>query len=45
MTTLFNPIKIGAFDLPNRIIMAPLTRSRAVGPGRVLDTPAEILPQ
>jgi 2,4-dienoyl-CoA reductase-like NADH-dependent reductase (Old Yellow Enzyme family) len=35
MTSLFDPIKIGAFDLPNRIIMAPLTRSRAVGPGRV----------
>ncbi|HEY4316524.1 MAG TPA: alkene reductase [Herbaspirillum sp.] len=35
MPTLFDPIKIGAFDLPNRVIMAPLTRSRAVGPGRV----------
>ena len=35
MTTLFDPIKIGAFELPNRIIMAPLTRARAVGPGRV----------
>ena len=35
MTTLFDPIKIGALDLPNRIIMAPLTRSRAANPGRV----------
>ncbi|MDB5777174.1 MAG: N-ethylmaleimide reductase [Herbaspirillum sp.] len=35
MTSLFAPIKFGAFDLPNRIIMAPLTRSRAVGGGRV----------
>ncbi len=35
MTTLFDPIKIGAFELPNRIIMAPLTRARAIGPGRV----------
>lgn len=35
MPTLFDPIKIGALDLPNRIIMAPLTRSRAVGAGRV----------
>jgi 2,4-dienoyl-CoA reductase-like NADH-dependent reductase (Old Yellow Enzyme family) len=35
MPTLFDPIKIGAFNLPNRVIMAPLTRSRAVGPGRV----------
>ena len=29
MTTLFDPIKIGALELPNRIIMAPLTRCRA----------------
>ena len=35
MTTLFDPIKIGAFALPNRIIMAPLTRARAIGEGRV----------
>ena len=27
--TLHSPIRIGAWDLPNRIIMAPLTRSRA----------------
>jgi len=35
MTTLFNPIKVGDLELPNRVIMAPLTRSRAVGGGRV----------
>lgn len=35
MATLFDPIRIGALDLPNRIIMAPLTRTRAVGGGRV----------
>lgn len=29
MTTLFDPIKIGSLELPNRIIMAPLTRCRA----------------
>jgi 2,4-dienoyl-CoA reductase-like NADH-dependent reductase (Old Yellow Enzyme family) len=29
MTTLFDPVRIGAWDLPNRIIMAPLTRARA----------------
>ncbi|MEK1905147.1 MAG: alkene reductase [Pseudomonas sp.] len=29
MTTLFDPIKIGDLELPNRIIMAPLTRCRA----------------
>jgi 2,4-dienoyl-CoA reductase-like NADH-dependent reductase (Old Yellow Enzyme family) len=29
MTTLFDPIRLGDIELPNRIIMAPLTRSRA----------------
>ena len=29
MTTLFDPIRVGDLKLPNRIIMAPLTRSRA----------------
>ncbi|MGV8843298.1 MAG: alkene reductase [Pseudomonas sp.] len=29
MTTLFDPITLGALQLPNRIIMAPLTRCRA----------------
>ncbi len=35
MTTLFDPIRIGAFALPNRIVMAPLTRARATADGRV----------
>jgi 2,4-dienoyl-CoA reductase-like NADH-dependent reductase (Old Yellow Enzyme family) len=35
MTTLFDPLKVGALELPNRIVMAPLTRSRAAGKGRV----------
>ncbi|TFW22408.1 alkene reductase [Massilia arenosa] len=35
MTKLFEPLKVGALTLPNRVIMAPLTRSRAVGEGRV----------
>jgi 2,4-dienoyl-CoA reductase-like NADH-dependent reductase (Old Yellow Enzyme family) len=34
MPTLFDPVRIGAWDLPNRIIMAPLTRCRA-SEGRV----------
>lgn len=34
MTTLFDPIKLGDLTLPNRILMAPLTRSRA-GPGNI----------
>ena len=29
MPTLFDPVEIGALTLPNRIIMAPLTRGRA----------------
>jgi 2,4-dienoyl-CoA reductase-like NADH-dependent reductase (Old Yellow Enzyme family) len=29
MSTLFDPIQIGALKLPNRIVMAPLTRMRA----------------
>jgi len=34
MTTLFDPIQMGELSLPNRIIMAPLTRCRA-SKGRV----------
>jgi 2,4-dienoyl-CoA reductase-like NADH-dependent reductase (Old Yellow Enzyme family) len=29
MVTLFDPVRIGAWSLPNRFVMAPLTRSRA----------------
>ena len=29
MTTLFEPLKVGAIELDNRLIMAPMTRSRA----------------
>jgi 2,4-dienoyl-CoA reductase-like NADH-dependent reductase (Old Yellow Enzyme family) len=29
MPTLFDPLKLGPYTLPNRILMAPLTRSRA----------------
>ena len=28
---LFQPIRYGAIDAPNRIVMAPLTRTRANG--------------
>jgi 2,4-dienoyl-CoA reductase-like NADH-dependent reductase (Old Yellow Enzyme family) len=42
MTSLFDPIKVGALELPNRIIMSPLTRSRAANPGRV---PNELMAQ
>ena len=32
---LFQPIRVGRMTLPNRIVMAPLTRSRARQPGNV----------
>ena len=35
MPTLFDPITVGSLHLPNRIIMAPLTRNRSTMPGRV----------
>ena len=35
MSKLFDSIRIGDLELPNRVIMAPLTRSRAVGGDRV----------
>jgi N-ethylmaleimide reductase len=34
MPDLFSPVRIGALDLANRIVMAPMTRNRA-GPGEV----------
>lgn len=40
MTTLFDPIKVGALELPNRIFMAPLTRSRATPDSRA---PTEVM--
>jgi 2,4-dienoyl-CoA reductase-like NADH-dependent reductase (Old Yellow Enzyme family) len=35
MPTLLDPVSIGDLRLPNRIIMAPLTRNRSSGEGRV----------
>ncbi len=35
MPTLFDPLKIGDLEIPNRVVMAPLTRNRSSGPGRV----------
>ena len=34
MPTLFDPITVGDLRLPNRVIMAPLTRDRSNGIGR-----------
>jgi len=42
MSKLFDPIRVGDLELPNRVIMAPLTRSRAVGGDRV---PNELMAQ
>lgn len=39
LTDLFNPTKLGPLTLPHRIVMAPLTRSRASQPG---DIPTEL---
>ncbi len=40
MTTAFDPATVGRFDLRNRIVMAPMTRSRAYGPGT---SPTELM--
>jgi N-ethylmaleimide reductase len=34
MNSLLRPVKVGALELPNRIVMAPMTRRRA-GPGHL----------
>ena len=36
---LFTPVRMGSLELPNRIVMAPLTRMRANNPGH---TPTEL---
>ncbi|RYY41377.1 MAG: alkene reductase, partial [Actinomycetales bacterium] len=33
MTTVFDPITVGAWELPQRFVMAPLTRNRAEAGG------------
>ena len=35
MPTLFDPVAVGDLRLPNRILMAPLTRNRSSWPGRI----------
>lgn len=35
MSALFESLKLGSLTLKNRLVMAPLTRSRAVGEGRI----------
>lgn len=38
MTTVFDPVRVGRYSLPNRLVMAPMTRSRAQFDG----TPGEL---
>ena len=45
MTSIFDPLCVGALDLPNRIIMAPMTRSRADANGVPLDIVADFYAQ
>lgn len=35
MDALFNPLAVGDLELPNRVLMAPLTRSRSSQPGDI----------
>ena len=39
-TRLFEPFKLGPITLPNRFVMAPLTRSRSEQPG---DVPGKLM--
>lgn len=34
MTLAFEPTTVGRYSLRNRVVMAPMTRNRAYGPGR-----------
>ncbi|MCC2097572.1 MAG: alkene reductase [Hyphomicrobiales bacterium] len=45
MPTLFDPIRLGDLDLPNRIVMAPMTRSRADAEGTPKDFVADYYAQ
>lgn len=41
MSQIFSPVRVGRYDLPNRLVMAPMTRSRAQFDG----TPGELATQ
>ncbi|QFG27043.1 alkene reductase [Actinomadura sp. WMMB 499] len=41
MDELFEPLPIGKLELPNRLVMAPMTRSRAFEDGKVTELTAE----
>ena len=40
MSTVFDPVRVGRYDLQNRLVMAPMTRSRAQFDG----TPGDLAP-
>lgn len=39
---LFQPIQLGSLSLKNRIVMPPMTRSRASQPGNVANGPTTL---
>ena len=45
MSSLFSPLQVGALTLPNRVLMAPLTRCRAEGANVPTDLMAEYYAQ
>ena len=45
MTSIFDPLRVGPLALPNRIIMAPMTRSRADANGVPQDMVADYYAQ
>ena len=45
MSSLFTPLQVGALSLPNRVLMAPLTRCRAEGANVPTDLMAEYYAQ
>src|SRR5689334_19369395 len=45
MKELFEPLSAGKLELSNRLVMAPMTRSRAAEGGRVTDLTAEYYTQ
>ncbi|WP_265087737.1 hypothetical protein [Klebsiella pneumoniae] len=42
--SLFDRYRIGTLPLKNRIVMAPMTRARALQPGNILRADGRILP-
>ncbi|MCP2343699.1 alkene reductase [Actinomadura rupiterrae] len=45
MNELFEPVTVGALELPSRLVMAPMTRSRAADAGQVTDLTVEYYTQ